>query len=168
MASQMRRVEIFFVSPEFEEERLMIDSGAEEGDVVNKGRQSIGEHLAGSLNAMTKPNVRATGCGVYRPTICGHRIDVVQQQRVRRKIVQFQAKIDQDRDGPERAKHASRTKRIAHALLYAVSLRYFDVRLVRLQAALLKSGDHIVGVPDGGFAIRRRFDLAGELSPVGD
>src|SRR6202051_3421125 len=67
-----RRVEIFLASPEFEEKRLMIDPGAEEGDFVIRHVDPFGEHLAGSLNAVAKPDVRPTGCGVYRPAIGRH------------------------------------------------------------------------------------------------
>ncbi len=123
-----RWVEIFFSSPELEEERLMIDPGAEEGDFVIGDIDPFSEHLAGSLNAVAKPDVRTTGCGVYRPAICRHRVDVVQQQRVRRKIVKFEAKIDQDRDGPERSKYTARTERIADALFHAVFLRDLDIQ----------------------------------------
>src|SRR6202044_1514191 len=65
-----RRVEILLPPPIFQEERLMINPGAEEGDFVVGDTDPFCQHLAGPLNAVAKSNVGATGCGVDRPAIC--------------------------------------------------------------------------------------------------
>ena len=146
----------------------MVDAGAEEGHFSVRHIDPFGDHLAGSLHTMTESNVRAASGGVDRPAVCRHRVDVVQEQGVRGKLIEFKAKLDEDRDRAERSKYPTGTKRIADALFHAVSPRYFDVKLVRLQSALLKCRDHIIRIPESAFAIHGRLNFHREFSLFDD
>ena len=121
------RVEIFVAAPELEEERLVVDAGAAEDHLVVGHVDPARQHLAGALHAVAQPDVRPPGRAVERPAVGGHRVDIVEQQRVGRQLVHVAAQVEQHRDGAQRAEHAARAERIADALLDAVALRDLDV-----------------------------------------
>ena len=117
-----RRVEIFFSAPELEEECLMVDPGTEKGDFVLMDVDPFRDHLARPLHTVAESNVGAKGRGVDGPTVCCHRVDVIQEQGVRREIVQFKTKIDEE-PGSSGALEIHRLGRAYRR--HTVPLRYF-------------------------------------------
>ena len=143
----------------------MIDPGAAENQLVVGHLEPPGQHLAGTLHAMAQPDVRPPGGTIKGPAVRRHRVDVVEQQRVRSEPIQLVPELDQHGNGAQRPEDAARAKRVADTLLDAVTLRDFDVIGVGFQAALLKGGDDVVGTayrlaPVGGRLDPRREPAA--------
>ena len=88
---------------ELEEEGLVVDPGADEVDLVVGRADPAGQHLAGALHAVAQPHERAARPGADRPAVGRHRVDVVEQQRVRSQIVHIVAQVEQHRDRAQRS-----------------------------------------------------------------
>src|SRR5262249_24338648 len=70
-------VEILLASAKLEKERLMVDTRAEERDVLVRDVHPLGQRLACSLHTVAKSDVRLTGSGIDCPAVGRHGIHVV-------------------------------------------------------------------------------------------
>ncbi len=110
--------------------------------------------------------MRATSGLRNRPTVGGHRIDVVEQQRVRRQVIHVVAQVDQHRDGAQRAEDATRPQGIAYTLLHAVALGNLNVQLIGIQPTLLEGGDYVIGAFHGFSPVGGSFHLSRQTTSV--
>jgi hypothetical protein len=135
----------------------VVDSGAEKVHLFIRHIDPFRQHLARALHRMAQPHVRAPAAGAHRPAVGCHRVHIVQQQRIRRQLIQVVAQVQQHRDGAQRAEHPAGSQRIAHALLHPVLAGDIDIQRIRLQPALLEGGDHVVCFFHAGAPVERGF-----------
>src|SRR5258708_12331998 len=112
--------------------------------------------------------MRTTRSISHGPAVDRHRIYIVEQQRIRGKLVHVITQSQQNRDRPQTAEHTAGSKRIAHTLLYAILLRNVDVQLIGIQSALLKRRNDETRISDGLTSIRRRLDARLESAPINE
>ncbi len=147
----------------------MVDAGA---DVFQLGRRHVeigGELPRGALHGVTKPDGADPAASGDGPAEHGHRIHVLQQQRVGAQFLHLAAHAEQDGNRAQRTHDSSQAERVADRLPKSEALGHLEVRDGRRSvAADLDHRDDVVGPVECGAAIRGRLNARCAAESIGD
>ena len=121
----------------------MIDAGRLELHVLVRNANLSRHEPGGLLDAVAQTHGIAPQ-PVEIPTDHRHRIDVVEQERVRRQLAQIRDDVPKDGGRAEKAEDATGTERIADSLVDSVAAGNLDVEPVRLQPTNLECHDDVI------------------------
>ena len=157
----------------------MIDAGADEVDLRLGDSHVTSDQIHRGLDAVTEADELNLG-GSERPADHRHRVDVLQDKRLRARTLDLGGEVHHDRNAALGAEDPTRSERIADALIDAVSIRHLIVGAESLDTPDLERRDDVVGPhkslgqvggdPDRGFqpvvgdhAVDIALDLRGPL-----
>jgi hypothetical protein len=142
-----------------QEERHVVDAG----DVVaqlGSGQPDVrGELARGVLHRVAQPDAAHEAALGDGPAQHCHRVDVLQQERVRAALLHVAAHVEEDGDRPQPAHDPADAERGADRLAQAEALGDVEVDDRRgAVAADLERRDDVVGAVERGGAVERRLD----------
>ncbi len=154
-----RRVEILTVALKGLVEGHVVDAGAGEVDIVDRDIDVPGEFASRSLHAVTESNGGDVADAADRPAVHRHRIDIVEEERIRADLLHILHDVDQNRDRAQTAHDSADPESVGDRLPQPVLLRDLEIdHGAWLVATDLDHRNHIVGVAQGFLAIECGFD----------
>ena len=120
-------VEIVIAPFEVQIERHVVDAGALVGDVLVRNVDHLGELLRRALHAVTEADRADRAGAADRPAIHRHRIDVLQEDRIRTMLLHQPAVFEKHRNRAKSAHDAADAEGIADRLAESVLLRNLEV-----------------------------------------
>jgi len=163
-----QRIGVFAVPFVFDEPREMVDARADKRDLVHGRADPLGEHGRRALNAMAQPRDLHAGLALHGAAQHGHRVGVIEQERIGTMPFDVPADIQHDRDGAQCAEDAARTPRVAHVGVHTVLLGNEDIVLPDLHIAAEDGAKHGVRAFEGRFAVHGGLDFRGIIAPFDD
>ena len=142
--------------------------GAGVGDLLVRRADPLGQHHGRALHAVAQPGQLDEGLALHGPAQHGHRVGVVEQDRVRAVALHVPDDVQHHRDGAQGAENARRAARIADVDIHAIFLGDLDVVAPDLCAASQDGDQDDIGVSQRFRPVQRGFDPGGVFAHVDD
>ncbi len=136
------RVRVHAVDFEIEIPRLMVNTRAGVGDLIQPCADPPAEHLRRPLHGVAESRRRDKTLALNRAAQHRHRISVVEQGRLRAVFFHVAHDVHHRVDGAQETKNPRRTARVAHVGIHAVFLGDFDIMPPDLCAARKDGRQH--------------------------
>ncbi len=164
-----QRVEVLAVALEAEDERLVVDAGADERDLVERHAGDLRQLTRRVLHRVAEPDdARRRRARVRDPAEHRHRVRVVEEPRARADLGHVVADAEHHRRRAQRADDAADAERVADRLAQAVAERHLVVADGRVEAADLHRVDHVVGAVERRAPVERGGHVRAHAEPVAD
>jgi len=147
--------------------RLVVDAHAAEIDLLWWEPERLGDQLVSALDAVAEPDEAHPSRAPGRPGVHGHRIRVVQKERIRGDVAHVRTDVQDDRNGAQGVEHPARAQRVRDALVDSVLERDLDVMCESLEAADTGRANDIISADDR-FPTVHRVDDGRRQAVVGD
>jgi hypothetical protein len=155
--------------PELQDETLVVEPRRSEGDVVQWDTYGLGQEGVGVADRVTHADhVRERGSRVHAPRHHRHRVRVVQQEGVRRELVQVVADPHHQRDRPQAPHDAADAQGVGDRLTHAEAPRDLEVGHGGPVPAHLDLVDREVHTLERGTALHLGLDLVPGVGPADD
>jgi hypothetical protein len=145
---------------ELQKERHMVDASGAVADLVAGNIEIMRQLHRRALHGMAQADLSDGGIsGRYRPGVDRHRVDILQQDRVRADLHHVGADTPQMRRGAQAAHDAADAQRVGDRLAQAVALGQFEIGDgAGLVAADLKGDDDEIRAAQRAALFRCGFD----------
>src|SRR5215204_6635528 len=137
------RVEILLVAFEAQKPRIMVDSCRQELHLIVRNA-NLSRHESGSLLDTVAQAHGSAPQPVEIPADHRHRIDIVEQECLRRQLLEIAGDVAKDWGRAEKAKDSSGTESVANGLIDTVTARNLDAESIRLQPTDLECHDDVI------------------------